>query len=385
MRAFAGGYYNALKAMYDHLGLEYQAQAFLFVFSTAQTLRSSPYREASEPYFIHPSNNHRFLPLKPYGMSMRNWLQELIYLVILYTYFTLCCLVIRPVSGDRAETLDQYLARIYIPQHFTNLYILPLMSSVTTCSHKELLEFPACDIIGYKRLTRGKQHYTLTNGVHGVQEKLSEGSETKFSAHVLAVEPQPSGKVRLQWRHGKDAPSAELFDEVVIAVAPNIVRSIFEPLRDDMAKIPTVKVKSIVHTDDNSIRTQHLALEKGIGGKAQAIFLRTELGASRTESIHVQTSGILVTTCPFAPIDTLYLKRDPAIFTRVLRTPQSRWVVNNIFEDAAMNEKSRQVWRNGDNNVWLVGGWCWDGMVLLEGCIVSAVRVAKSLGVEVPF
>jgi hypothetical protein len=42
-------------------------------------------------------------------------------------------------------------------------------------------------------------------------------------------------------------------------------------------------------------------------------------------------------------------------------------------------------WRSGDDNVYLVGGWCWDGMVLLEGCVVSAMRVADALGVEVPW
>ena len=35
--------------------------------------------------------------------------------------------------------------------------------------------------------------------------------------------------------------------------------------------------------------------------------------------------------------------------------------------------------------MYLAGGWCWDGMVLLEGCIVSAMRIARDLGVDVPW
>jgi hypothetical protein len=385
MRAFAGGYYSKLKAMYDHLGLEYRAQSFLFIFSTMPNLRSGFETDASKPYFIHSSNNHRLPPLKPCGMPLNEWLLELLYLLFFYTYFTICCLVVQPMSGDDDETLRQYLARIRVPQHFTTVYILPLMSSVTTCTHAELLNFPACDVIDYKKRTRGKQHYTLIHGVHSVQEKLSEGLDTKFCARVLSIEPQTSGKVSLQWRCGKNTPVTEDFDEVVLAVAPNVVGNIFERLRTNMANIPTVKVESTLHTDDSAIRKQQLALGQDSRSKAQPIFLRTDVNNGRTESIHVQSSGVLVTTCPFVPINRLHLKREPAIFTRVLRTPKSRWIVNNIFSGTTIHEKSGKAWRNGDNSVWLVGGWCWDGMVLLEGCIVSAIRVAVDLGVEVPF
>ena len=49
------------------------------------------------------------------------------------------------------------------------------------------------------------------------------------------------------------------------------------------------------------------------------------------------------------------------------------------------HDEKKDLWRNGDGNVWLVGAWCWDGMVLLEGCVVSAMRVTRDLGVEVPW
>jgi hypothetical protein len=63
--------------------------------------------------------------------------------------------------------------------------------------------------------------------------------------------------------------------------------------------------------------------------------------------------------------------------------------VNAIFNprvNPRSNTKdSANGWKNGDGNVYLVGGWCWDGMVMLEGCIVSAIRVADALGVDVPW
>jgi hypothetical protein len=62
--------------------------------------------------------------------------------------------------------------------------------------------------------------------------------------------------------------------------------------------------------------------------------------------------------------------------------------VNAIFGDTqnfGSDEKSVPLWRNGDDNVYLVGGWRWDGMVLLEGCVVSAMRIADALGIDVPW
>lgn len=32
-------------------------------------------------------------------------------------------------------------------------------------------------------------------------------------------------------------------------------------------------------------------------------------------------------------------------------------------------------WVNGDEGVWLMGVWCWDGMVLFEGCVVFVMRI----------
>lgn len=95
----------------------------------------------------------------------------------------------------------------------------------------------------------------------------------------------------------------------------------------------------------------------------------------------------MVTTCPFSDVSSAQNVLRSVKFLRALRTPRSRRVVNNIFgEDPTgplLDEK--QSWRNGEDKIWLVGGWCWDGMVLLEGCVVSAMRVASALDVDVPW
>jgi Flavin containing amine oxidoreductase len=254
----------------------------------------------------------------------------------------------------------------------------------------------------YKRRTHGEQHYTVSNGVQDVQKKLARGIDIRLSAMVLAVETQSSG-VRISLRQTEDAHgltvSDELFDRVILAVSPDVVGKVFRPLQHEMAQIPMASVESTIHTDKNSVTEQIGRLDgqnraarnnHTVHNAAHTIHLRTSVeGQHRTESIHVQPSGVLVTTCPFSYIDPVRVIQSSK-FTRVLRTPESRRIINNIFGDCDPvggigDEKRRPGWKNGDGRIWLIGGWCWDGMVLLEGCVSSAMRVAEAFNVPVPW
>ncbi|KAH8703651.1 hypothetical protein BGW36DRAFT_423204 [Talaromyces proteolyticus] len=67
----------------------------------------------------------------------------------------------------------------------------------------------------------------------------------------------------------------------------------------------------------------------------------------------------------------------------------SRKIVSGLFNEHdenidGTNEECAKNWRYGDDGVHLAGGWCRDGMVLLEGCVVSAMRLAPELDVKIP-
>jgi hypothetical protein len=384
MRAFAGGYYNNLKSMYDYLGVKYNSQPFLFEFakSVAGPEQGNGARDAA--YFVHASNLHRLAP-RPSAVGIAPYLVEWLYLIASYIWFTVCCLFVAPTRG---ETLQQYLERTWIPQHFVTYYLLPLISGVTTCPHNSLLAFPASDIIGYKARTHGAPHYTVSEGVHGVQNRLVKGIQFELNATVATVEPFEKG-VEISWvRSGGSgiAPVTEYFDRVILAVAPDVVGRIFKPLEHHMDRIPTTVVESIVHNDRSVLGGDGAGMTDIKG--AQLIHLHTSTKArNTTESHHVQPCGAVVTTCPFSPLDP-DLVLHSAKFTRVLRSAESQRIVNAIFgktETSNAEDKSVPLWKNGDDNVWLVGGWCWDGMVLLEGCVVSAMRVADAFDVHVPW
>lgn len=371
MRAFAGGFYSNLRSMYDYLGIQYRSQPFQFEFA-----------QSKSPYFTHASNLHQ-LPARPSGVSLTSYLFEIVYLAVCYVYFSLCCFFIAPQQG---ESLQAYFARTWTPERFVTYYVLPLISSVTTCPHESLLAFPASDLTEYKRRTHRAPHYTVSEGVRAAQDRLAKGIQYELNAAITGVEPQEKG-VRLSWKRPSGQERAETFDKVVLAVAPDVVGQVFEPLRHYMAQIPTTLVESVVHTDDSVLNSGRKTVAR-TNHTAQLIHLNTSThGEHKTESHHIQPCGAIVTTCPFSALDESRIQHS-AKFTRVLRSPRSQRIVNTIFgytQECIADEKSVPLWRNGDDNVYLVGGWCWDGMVLLEGCIVSAMRVADALNVDVPW
>ena len=184
----------------------------------------------------------------------------------------------------------------------------------------------------------------------------------------------------------------EFFDHVVLAVAPDVVGSIFSPLRKAMSQIPSTAVQNIVHGDGlevvNLKPKDAEGSSSGLVKASQILRFRTSAKLGETESIHIHSSGVRVLTCPISDEAPPYKILRKVSFRRAIRTPRSRRILNSIFNVAASNpteEKSSVTWRNGDDNVWLVGGWCWDGMVLLEGCVISAMRVSTALGVGIPW
>lgn len=473
MRAFAAGYYDNLLKMYKFLGVVFASPKFVYSISFSRNNKNCPSKterkdEKRGAYFIHSSNNHILPPIRPAGVGATKYVFELLYLLFWYLWFTFACFWIPPkttmpltekgkgkggiessargakdnhftphahdpTTAGSSETLRAYLSRIGIPSYYTTWYFLPLMSSITTCTHEELLNFPASDIIGYARQTYRKPHYTLTRGVKQAEMRLSSGLNVKYNHRVTKVETLGSGRVRVHFIANAGTNNQRVgmneYDRVIIATTPDVVGRIFSPLSLAMKAIPTTEVRTTVHRDYSGISkvSAHLRdcgrLQKrgirsfepakpiassngsvsasGSTPVLTAMHMVTETdasGTSRTESVHEHPANVLVTTYALENSISEEQILHSVRFTRVLRTPASRDIVNSLFSRsksavAMQCEKkeewkgavSGKEWKNGDGNVYLVGGWCWDGMVLLEGCVVSAMRVARELGVEVPW
>lgn len=417
MRASAGGFYANLNRMYHHFGIPIHPVRFLFVF--AKGLRPNLDTTAPQPapscpseaaaavpggYFIHASNHHQLRPPRPSSYGLLRYLLEVAFLIVCHFWFTACCFLVRPVP---TENFSSYLDRIWIPRRYITHYILPLLSSVNTCTHTQLLTFPAGDLVSYITKSYNQPHYSVCGGVRQVQKRLAQGIEdvrTQCRVMGIALDPDSSRPV-VWWRAADGEVHNEVFDRVVLAVSPDVAARIFPRLQAVLARIPTTTVETsvVVAPGDPEGRYSVVSEEEedkegaALGcmhhggaavdaesAPAQVITLRTQFSGktTRTEAVHALPSGVVVQTCPLdAAGGELKRTLKAAEFTRALRTPRSRAIV-----EALMGRGNFDVgWVNGQDNVWLAGSWCWDGLVLLEGCIVSAMRIAEDFGVTVPW
>lgn len=418
MRALAGGYYANLLRMYHHLDIPLHPIRFLFVFARAFSTTDAPKdtnqdaidESAHGTYFVHASNLHQMLPPWPGTRGALSHLAEILYLIICYFWFTVACFFIPPLASSASsnntkfsESLAEYLARIRIPRRYVSHYLLPLMSSVSTCSHQEMLAFPASDIVNYKKRSHWQQHYTVCGGVKQVQLRLTkEVKDIRLNTRVVKVIPEANQSgVTIRWQSTTDESAQiaeERFDRVVLAVSPDVAGNIFRPLKSAMQKMPTIQVESSVlcremvklngsDVQEPTICSHHV----GDTLVPQVLTLRTLFSKatdSRTEALHTMPTGVVVQTCPLDGTVDAKRAMHTAWFTRTLRTTESRAVVERItgrWTRAKTDGGPNMGWVNGEDNVWLTGAWCWDGMVLLEGCVVSSIKVADDFGVKIPW
>ncbi|KAH7210236.1 hypothetical protein BKA60DRAFT_464285 [Fusarium oxysporum] len=394
MRASADGYYHNLMRMYQHLQIPLHPIKFLFVFAKAATSADGtvPVKGSNnETYFIHASNLHQTPPPWPGNRGVIAHFIEIVFLIVCQFWFTIACFLVAPLkttSSGYSETVAEYFDRIRLPRRYTSRYLLPLLSGVATCTHEELLQFPASDIVNYKKLSHGKQHYAVCGGVSQVQAKLTEGLEdVNLNSRVIEAVPQVDGTVLVRWQSTVDASGRiheQVFDRVVLSVSPDVAGRIFKPLGSTLAKLPTRQVESsvlkpekagisVVDTDDASSRQSIACMHHSKDtSAAQVLTLRTmftDVGSPRTEALHAMPSGVVVSTCPLREeAQPEAIKK--AKFTRTLRNTKGQALVQKLLGDSGSKKSEddeAMAWVNGQDNVWIAGAWCWDGMVLLEG------------------
>ncbi|KAK0614496.1 hypothetical protein B0T14DRAFT_539935 [Immersiella caudata] len=368
MRTSAGGYYAILNRMYRHLGMPTHPVRFLFVF--AKALRSS----------MSDSNTTTQQPhFKEYFV---------LYLIICHFCFAVACFFVQP--HIETESVADYLDRIWLPRRYA----------------RTDAGFSGGDLVAYIKNSYRQQHYTVCGGVRQVQARLANGigkKNMRVKCRVLSVTPEEqTGRVVVRWQVvGADSTAVceDAFDRVVLAVSPDIVGRILQVprLSAALAKIPTVRVESSVlapsgpsarysiveDEEDAAVCMHHTNSE---AAPAQVITLRSQFSTSqgspsgRSEALHAMPGGV-VSTCPLDRASgEVKCVLKTAGFTRTLRSVKGRGVVGAIMGHG----RSDIGWVNGQDNVWLAGSWCWDGMVLLEGCVVSAMRIAGDFGVRIP-
>lgn len=400
--------------MYDHLGVPFQRIQLIWVFAkiSAATQSQIPSADAAESmpgsYFVYGKRLHEMLLISPH-FWLRGSLQNVLltfYLAVCHAWFFAACFFFPPrmiqperyldVKGSakrlqqNCESFRQYLDRIWLPQYYVLYFLLPILSIICSCSHAEMLDFPASDVTSFMKGSFLRKTYVAKGGINRVQATLAEGiQDVRLQTRVTKVERVDEGVlIRYESTQGEKYSVEQVFDRVVLAVSPNVAAAIFNPSKPLLSVIPTVPVTSTVLASPDariSLVKEETHVPSGEcsyrRGEAQVMAFRTTFSDSivQTESLHYLEGGLVVRTSPTGDVPEVKGTLDTSRFTRTLRTTESRNMVRKAMG------ASDAGWVNGRDDVWIVGSWCWDGMVLLEGCVVSAMRVARDLGVNVPW
>ncbi|OAA70716.1 Monooxygenase [Cordyceps fumosorosea ARSEF 2679] len=416
-RSVTRGYYPNLTRMYDFLRIPLRTVRYTFLYAeTPSSSKSSkpgpPPPQSSDPmagtYFAY-ENLYKPVLSARLSCSGLQQLWQALFLAVCHLWFLAACFLVAPRAAAAAaaatektststststssESLQAYLRRTRVPRRFVDRHLLPVLGAICTCSHKELLAFPASDVVDF--MTRSSLQTTyMTDGVHDLQSKLARGvTDVRLRARVSKVE-RVAGGVLVRWERlqGDGSVAEEVFDRVVLAVTPNAAARMFGPAGRALSSIPTAAIEATVI--DPSYKRVSVE-ERGQApsgrllshnGHPQLMVFRTHFydGDAQTEAWNYLPTGAICRTSPYAYASDEGAVLHKARFTRTLRTTESRSVVERVVGKARSTET--EAWVSGKDNVWVTGSWCWDGMVLLEGCVVSAMRVADEFGVEVPW
>lgn len=422
MRVFSGTYYNSVWTLISQLGIVADKRKFLFAYS----------KDEQTPYYVHPSNLHRFpIICTPFRNFFSNLLAILHMLPLLasYIWFTIACHFFPPrVRGRKGvtdtETLEDYTKRIHLPEFFLIDYLLPLFSSVASCSHEQFRKFPAFYVTDYKRLTQGATHSTVPNMAE-VERRLSTGLDLKLNSVVKNIERQTQGLAVTIFNRSTNTERLEHFDQVILAISPKAIGQVFPPTRWLVSQLHSTDVGVVIHSDTSAIshlespspftpslsstskRTLNPTPALHWMGDSEVLTVRTRAcdngNVHITEATHVHPSGPLITVWPkHVDVDgdwcstssssypqspsTTSAHHPPAgkihevTFCRVVATVESSYALAEALGgERGVGIYGGKRWRNGDDGVWIAGGWAWQGLALLEGCVRSGREAAEGV------
>ncbi|KAG5462732.1 MAG: hypothetical protein BJ554DRAFT_3781, partial [Olpidium bornovanus] len=87
----------------------------------------------------------------------------------------------------------------------------------------------------------------------------------------------------------------------------------------------------------------------------------------------------------FSGTEDVFQTVNPLVFPDPASTLTSSWFERVIVTNKSMAGLNDLDLEQGTNNIWFVGSYAYPGIPLLEGCAVSAKRVAEALGAPAPW
>jgi hypothetical protein len=191
--------------------------------------------------------------------------------------------------------------------------------------------------------------------------------------------------VELQFCKSNDKTGleTEMFDFAVLATSAKQAGALFPDIRPITSKL---KERQVFISVTKAKVSEGTIEDFG----SETLELKTYSNSSSgpiTHSVHRHRSGVEVVVSPCQDDD---LAQEPShgesqafYLRRPLPTPQSHDLLLSVLGKVPTHE--RRTWTNGQDGVYLAGGYASAGLPLLEACVRSALEAAVAIGAKLPF
>lgn len=367
LRLFDEKFYFNLSHFYKHIGVEYTPANYCQSYST---------RHDKKTYFRYFNRLIGRFSVPFVDVSkMFTWSYLLIMRDALRLYFLTPLHFRDPAIRDL--TFGEYLDKYGFSKEFADRMLLPTLSAMCTCSYDNVRAYPADMLLDLVTRRAGGGVRIASGGSKDIIAKISKPfSQIHCNTPVASVHPHPTqhGKVCVVDHTGKE----HIYDHVIVATQANhALKLVSKPqgLVDALRRFQYDKGAVYVHTDQD-------LMPKERSGWANVSYLYDQSLEYPVANIWMnQVVPHMISGCK----DDIF----QTIFPAPLPEPSKTLGIAQ-FERPLMNKevvKGIQQLRTfqGQNNIWFCGAHAAYGIPLQENALASAIYVASSLGVKIPW
>ncbi|MEM7616868.1 MAG: FAD-dependent oxidoreductase [Pseudomonadota bacterium] len=295
-------------------------------------------------------------------------------------------------------TIGKFLADMKIGNWFQEYYLLPMAASIWSSPIKDIVKFPAQTLLsffhnhGLLNVINQPQWHSIQGGSREYVKILTKDFADKVHLNMAVKNVERnSDKILLTAENGETYE----YDQVVFAChSAQILPILSNPTDMEQEVISAIKYQPnelYVHTDVNFMPENKKAW-------ASWVYLSKDISDENDPSGKAQDAIDNVSDDPYKTISLSYwmnnlqkLDTDVPIIVTLnpsVKPDEAKILDHHIFHHPVFDQKAINAQKKipdiqGQDKIWFVGAWQRYGFH--EDGILSAVNMAKKLGVEVPW
>jgi len=279
-----------------------------------------------------------------------------------------------PGPEEDPPTLAAFAAHSGMDASFFRRFVLPVLSTICTCSEAALLQWPAPGLLTlFDNIVATKRTRRLRGGTRALASALRERVTMQASETVLDIAPCTDG-VQLSTAAGN-----QVFAQVIVATQANQALTMLKqpslaPERSIVMRFPYESGEIVTHRDERFMprdRSHWTALNYFLGEGASP--------SMWTAWINPIEPTVSAAAPLFQTWDPLF---EPAADTVLRRVKMQRAVVT--LDSRRAEAGLRALHRQPDRRVFFCGSYVTGEVPLLESAVRSAVDAVTCCGISVP-